>query len=165
MILRIPFLIVRLACLIASKSYWHRLTNYPHLDCPSLQPLRGVPESRQRLVSTLKYRNGLCWTLAIPPWQRSLTVIQSVTEVRVARSQLEVHLLVLPTLGRRVAMGDGIPGVLQSLMSSPLSSSVVQCGTLPKFLHQWRRINSNKLVLIMVKGYHFQLMCNHLLFP
>ena len=68
-----------------------------------------------------------------------------------------VHLPVQLTLGRRGAMGYGIPVVLQSITSSPLSSSVVQVGTLPKFLDQWRSIRCNRCVLNMVKGHYLQL--------
>ena len=52
---------------------------------------------------------------------------------RVIGSQCEVPLQVLLTLGRREAMRDGVPDVLQSLSSLPSSLSVVQFGTLPEF--------------------------------
>ena len=52
--------------------------------------------------------------------------------------------------------GDGIPDALQ-LTTSTSSSSVVQVGTLPKFLDQWRNINSNRFVLNMAKGTTFSL--------
>ena len=68
-----------------------------------------------------------------------------------------VHLPAPMTLGRRGAVGDGIPDLLQSITSSTSSSCVVQVGTLPKFLDQWRSITSNKFVLNMVKGHHLQL--------
>ena len=55
-------------------------------------------------------------------------------------------------------MGDSITYVLQSSMSSPSSSAVVQAGTLPKFLDQWRIITSNRFVLSMIKSHHLQLM-------
>ena len=57
-------------------------------------------------------------------------------------------------------MGDGFPDVLHSRTSSTSSSSVVQLGTLPKFLDDWRSISSNKFVLNMTKGHHLQLRCN-----
>ena len=69
-----------------------------------------------------------------------------------------VSLSALLILWRKVAMGDGIPDVLQSTASSSSSSSfVVQAGTLPQFLYQWRSITSNRFVINMVKGQHLQL--------
>ena len=59
-------------------------------------------------------------------------------------------------------MGKGIPDM--SLTSSPSSSSVVQVGTLPKSLDQWRSITSIRFVLTMVKGHHLQLRCHPPLF-
>ena len=50
-------------------------------------------------------------------------------------------------------MGDSIPYVLQSTTSLTTSSSVVQVGTLPKFLNQWKGITCNGFVLNMVKGH------------
>ena len=44
-----------------------------------------------------------------------------------------------------------------STTSSPSSSSVVQVGTLPKFLNQWRSSTYNRLVFNMVKGHYLQL--------
>ena len=35
-ILRIPFLLVRLAFMIASTGHWQRITNNPYVDCPTL---------------------------------------------------------------------------------------------------------------------------------
>ena len=53
--------------------------------------------------------------------------------------------------------------VFKFITSSPSSSSVVHIGTLPKFLDQWRSIDSNRFVLSMVKGHHLQLGCCPLL--
>ena len=83
---------------------------------------------------------------------------------KVEGSQASMHLQVPLTPGRRGALGDGIPDVLQSLTSSPSSVSLVQVGTLPKFLYQWRSITSNRFVLNIVKGHHLQLRCYPLLF-
>ena len=47
-------------------------------------------------------------------------------------------------------MVDGITNVLKSTTLSPSSLSVVQVGTLPKFLEQWRGITSNRLCLILL---------------
>ena len=126
-------MLVRLACTITSTGLWHRLTKSPDLDCSSLQPLGGVPETSQSQGSGLMYRNGLWQSLTMPPLQRCLTLILSLT---VGRWQLEVHLQVPLTLGRREAMGDVVLHVLQSLTSSPSSSSVFQVGTLPDFFDQ-----------------------------
>ena len=62
------------------------------------------------------------------------------------------------------AMVDGVLDAIQSLTSSPSSSSIVQVGTLPKFLDQWKSITSNMFVLNMVKGNHLQVRCCPLLF-
>ena len=48
-------------------------------------------------------------------------------------------------------LGDIIFDVLQSTMSSPLPSSVVQVGTPPIVLDHWRSITTNEFVLSMVK--------------
>ena len=45
----ILFFLVRYAFMVTSTAVCHRLTNNPHLDCPSIQPLWGVPEPSQRL--------------------------------------------------------------------------------------------------------------------
>ena len=89
-ILRIPFFLVRFGCMVTSAGLWHRLTNNLHLDCPNLQPQLGMPELSQRLHFGLMYRNSLCWSLMVPPWWRSHTVIPSLTVIRVAGSQLEL---------------------------------------------------------------------------
>ena len=49
------------------------------------------------------------------------------------KSLVMVHLPVLLILGRRGAMGDGIPDVLQSTTSLTSSSPVVQVGTVSTF--------------------------------
>ena len=74
-----------------------------------------------------------------------------------------VSLPVLLIQGRRGAMGVDAPAVLQSIASSS-SSFIVQVGTLPEFLDQWRIIPSNGFVLNMVKGYHLQLRSHPPLF-
>ena len=45
-----------------------------------------------------------------------------------------------------------------------ITSSVMQVGSLPKFLDQWRSITSKRYVLNTVKGHHHQLRCCPLLF-
>ena len=60
-------------------------------------------------------------------------------------------------------MGGAVPDVLQSARPTS-SSSVVQVGTLPKFLDQWISITSNKFRLNMGKAHHLQLGCCPLLF-
>ena len=61
-------------------------------------------------------------------------------------------------------MEDGIPDVLQSTTSLTSALSVVQVGTLSKFLDQWRSITSSRFVLNMVKCDHLQLRCHPVLF-
>ena len=65
---------------------------------------------------------------------RNLALILSLTVIRVAGNQLDVHLQVVLPLGRKGAVGGAISDVLQSLTLSPSSSSIVQAVTLPKCL-------------------------------
>ena len=105
----------------------------------------------------LMYRCDLYQSLLVPPWHRCLIWITELKVIRVAEGQLGIHLPVTLTLERREAMGDSVPDVLQSTTSSPSSSSVVQIGTLPNILDQWRSITSDRLVHNVVKGHHLQL--------
>ena len=73
---------VRLAWMVASAGNRHRLTTNPPLECPSLQPLWGMPEPSKRLGSGLMYRNSLCWSLVVPPCQRSHALMPSLAVVR-----------------------------------------------------------------------------------
>ena len=57
---------------------------------------------------------------------------------------------------RKGAMGDVVPDVSQF---SP-SSFVLQVGTHPELLDQWRSITCNRFVPNMVKGHHLQLRCH-----
>ena len=41
----------------------------------------------------------------------------------------------------------------------------MQDSTLPKLIDQWRSITSNRFLLNMVKGHHFQFRCLPLLLP
>ena len=50
------------------------------------------------------------------------------------------------------------------MISSLLSSSIVQVGTLTNILDQWRGITLNRFVLNMVEGHHLQLSCDPPLF-
>ena len=61
---------------------------------------------------------------------------------------------------RKRGMGVGIPDVPEPSTSSASSSSTsaaFQVGMLFKFFDQWRSITSNRFVLNMVQGHHFQL--------
>ena len=93
----------------------------------------------------------------MPSWWRSFSLILSMMVIRVVGSLLELHLQIPLTLGVKRFMVDVIPDALQSLISSPSSSSVVQVGALPEFLDQWRSITSNRFILNMVKGHYLQL--------
>ena len=74
-------------------------------------------------------KRDLCWSLAVPLWQRGLTCRVLLRLIKVAENLLVVvYLPVLLTLERR---GDSIPDVLQSTTSSSSSSSVVQIVTSP----------------------------------
>ena len=53
--------------------------------------------------------------------------------------------------------GDGIPDVLQSTTLSTSYSFIMQVGTLPQFLDQWRSITSSRFVLNMIKVHRLQL--------
>ena len=70
------------------------LINNPHVDFPSLLPLwegwQGKPKAGFKFNVQI---------LPLPPWQRSFTLILSLTVVEMAGSQLEVCLQVALTLG------------------------------------------------------------------
>ena len=128
------FLIVMLACMVASTSLWHRLTNSHHLDLPSIQPLWGVPGLSQKLDSCLMYRSDLCWCQVVPSWCRSLICILGLKVIRVAGSQVRV-LLPVPLTLRGRGHGNSVPDVIHSTVLSPSLSFLVQIGTLPKILY------------------------------
>ena len=52
------------------------------------------------------------------------------------------------------AIGNSIPGLLQTSSSLKLSLSVVQVGPFSCFQVQWKRITSNRFVLNMIKGHY-----------
>ena len=120
--------------------------------------------AKPRLGLGLMYRNDLCLSLVVPPWQKMHQLDTRMESHQGDRSQHGMQLPVPLTLGRRKAMEDGIPDVLQSTTSSPSSSSVVQAGAQPKHFNQWRSITSNRFVLNTVKGHHLQHRCHPLLF-
>ena len=100
------------ACLYGHISwFWHRLINNPYLGCPSLQLLGEVPGPSLRMYSGLMYRNDQCWSLEVPSLLRRLFYIISLTVIRVAGSQLGVHLPVPFTIRRKGAMGDSVTDV------------------------------------------------------
>ena len=79
------------------------------------------------LGSSLMFRNSLCQSLAVHPWQRGLTLILSLSH-QGGRKSAGVDLQVHIDSRKKVSQGDGIPDVLQSL-----TSSAVQIDTLPEF--------------------------------
>ena len=158
-VLRILFMLVRLACVFTSTGHGHRLTNNPHLDCPSLQPMWGMPEPSQGLGSSSMYRNVLCQSMVVPSWWRNLSFILSLTVIRFTRSYMEVCLQIPLTLGWRGAMGNSVPDVLQSNFITMIFISCTGWYA-SKYLDQWRDITSNRFVLNMVKGHHLQYRCN-----
>ena len=105
-VLRSLFVLVRLSFIAVLIGLWLLLSN-------NQQP---VVDSSSRSLA----KKNLTWRLGLRVF-------------RVARSPLEVHLLVLQTLGRK-SHGGCIPDVLQFLSLSPSSSFAVQVGTFPKFL-------------------------------
>ena len=67
---------------------------------------------------------------------------------------------VLLSLEGKVVVGVSTPDVPEASTSSSSSSStstIFQVGMLFKFFDQWRSITSNRFVLNMVWGHHFQL--------
>ena len=90
--------------------------------------------ARSKVGSCLMFQNSLCWSWLMPPCQRSSILIPSQGVNRVAGSQQEGFQMVPLTLRRRRDMADVIPDEFQSSSSS----SVVQVGTLPEFLDQWK---------------------------
>ena len=125
----------------------------------------------QRPVLGLMCKSGLWQSLVGSLWQRTLTQTLGLRVIRVAGSFLVMmHLPVSLTLRKRESLRDDIPDEFQSTTLSTSSSSIVQVGTLPHFLDQWKSITSNRFLLNMVKGHHFQLrawsplFCNFQLF-
>ena len=84
--------------------------------------------------------------------------------MRIGGNHLVVHLGVLLILRKKVVIMDDVPDVLQSTTLLTASSSVMQVGTLPQYLDQWKSITFNRFVLNMVKGHYPQLRCHPLLF-
>ena len=86
------------------------------------------------------------------------------TLIWVARSLL----MVVPASSvdgrKKGAMVVGASDMSQSTFSSSSLSLVFQVGMLSHFLDQWRCITSNRFVLTMVQGHHFQLRSHPLLF-
>ena len=76
-------------------------------------------------------------------------------DIKVGGSQWEVYQPEPLSLGRSGGMGDIVPDVVQ--LSSSLSSSIMQTGTIPQFSAQWRSITSNRFVINMVRCHHLQL--------
>ena len=95
-------------------------------------------------------------------WQRSFTWNIEFRIIRMVRSQLVMHLDVLPILGKSGAVGRDISDVFEDTTSTSSSSAMLIC-ILPQFLDQLRSITSNRFVLNMNKGHHLQLMCHALL--
>ena len=100
MVLRIPFLLVRLAYMDALTSPWHRPTTTPPLDCPSPHLYEGA-RTKPKSGFWFNAQKVPCKSVVVSPWQWSLTFIPSLMVIRVAGSQLGVHLPVPLTLGRR----------------------------------------------------------------
>ena len=142
------------ACLLdASTGPWHRLTTTPPSDCPSSQSVWRVPEPSKRLGSSLLFRNGMCQSLVVSPFQRSITLILSMMVIRVTGSKWEVHLQVPLTLGK------GSHGGCHSWCFTVFVILICCAGWYP-FLNSWISRNNNtfnSFVFNMVKGHNLQL--------
>ena len=130
--LRIPFLLKRLACMVTSTGHWQKLTNNPLLDCPSLQP----PSEVLKASFQFNVQNGLCCSLVMPPWQRSLTFMVSLTVVR--KSPGGASTCTTDSI-RRGAMGDGI----------------LMCYSFQLHHHHLHLL----CMLVVMKGHHLQFRC------
>ena len=103
-------------------------------------------------------KKNLCQGLLVPLWLRGLTWRVGLRLIKVAGSQLVVVFLpVLLTLGRRGAIGIGIPDVLQSTASSSSSASVIQVGILSNFWIQGGALLPTGLCLIWFRVFIFSL--------
>ena len=151
--LRTLFLLVSLAFMVTLTGL--TLSSYLPLACSSLHPLWKVSKPDLQLASSLMSKNSLCQVLVVGPWQKNHTQKLELGMIRAVGSHLTVPLIPW----RRGYISDGIPAVWQSINSSA-SSSVVQIGTLPQFLDQWRSIASNRFVFNMVKDHYLQLRCH-----
>ena len=126
--------------MVASTGLWHRLPNNPDLDCPSLQPLRVVSGPSQRVGSCFMYRSNLSMCLVVPSWLRSHTWILGLKVIRVAGSQLGVHLSVLHILRRSVGMGDSGPDVYSQYLYHHHFHLLSRLVHFQKILDQWRSL-------------------------
>ena len=158
-ILRTLILLARLAFMVALNGICLRLNNSCSLAFLSLPPLWEVEKPILMLGSAVMFIYNLCQIVVLGYWQSSFSLKLELRLIRIWRNHLVTHLTVLPVLGRRGALGDGVPDVLQSTTFSTSSSSVVQFHTFFQFLDKWRSITYNSFVHTMVKGHHLQLWC------
>ena len=109
--------------MLTSNGAWPQLTPILTWIFPVFIFYERVQEQSQGMGSCLMSKNGLCQSLVVPPWLRSLALIVNLTVVRMAVNQLEVCLLVPLTLRRGALLADGITDVLQ-LSSSSVEQAV-----------------------------------------
>ena len=111
------------------------------------------------------HKRDLCQSLVVLLWLRGLTLRVRFRLVQVAGILLVVvSLPVLLMPGRRGAIGERTPDVLQSTASFSSSFFVLQVGMLSHFLDQWRSITSNRYVFNMAQGHHLQFRSHSPLF-
>ena len=99
-------------------------------------------------------KEGLCQGLVVPLWLQGLTWRVGLTPVQVAKKSAGCSVSASSTDARKEATGAETPDV--SKVYSLLIFGFSGWYAIP-FLDQCRSITSNRLVLNMVRGYHFQL--------
>ena len=120
------------------------------MACPSVQPLWELPGWSQKLHSSFMSRNGLCHSLVIPHWQRSLTLILSLTAGDGCTCSTD---------SRKKGTHGAVFLMSYSLWILCHLHFLCMSVQFPKFLDQWRIITSNRFVLDILKGQLFQPGC------
>ena len=149
-------LLVRFYFLVTSTGRWLRLSNNLLLTFPSLQHLWEMAKPDLELFSHLMSKMASAGFYCCTVGKKSHTWKLDLRVVRIVGSHLVIHLAVPLIMGRRGAMGDSIPDVLQSKTSPASTSSVVHVGTFLQFLDRGISSTFNRFVLYMVEGHHLQ---------
>ena len=133
--LRTWLLSVRLAFMVTLTGPWIRLSYNHPLACSRLQPMRGG-KARAKVSFWFYDQKWPVLNASTGPLTKKPHLETTNETHQDSRSHLAMHLVVPITLGRRGAIGNGIPDVLQSTTSSTSSSSIMQLCALCYYLHQ-----------------------------
>ena len=95
---KILFILVRLAFMVASTDLWHRLTNIPHLDFPGFNYYEGA-RAKPKAAFKFNAKKQPVPESGSASLAKSLILILGMKVIKVAGSQLGLHLPVPLTLG------------------------------------------------------------------